>query len=58
MNLDLKDKLFVVTGATSGFGKAIASRLCEEGAQVIINARTEANLKQFASQYPDQIEIV
>ena len=58
MDLDLKDKLFVVTGATSGFGKAIASQLCEEGAQVIINARTEGNLKLFAGQYPNQIEIV
>ena len=58
MNLDLKGRLFVVTGATSGFGKAIALKLCEEGASVIINARTEENLKTFAGQYPDQIEIV
>ncbi|MDY0104248.1 MAG: SDR family oxidoreductase [Lentimicrobium sp.] len=39
MDLDLKDKLFVVLGASSGFGKAISERLIQENAQVIAVAR-------------------
>lgn len=32
--------IFLVTGATSGVGEAIATQLCERGAQVLIGART------------------
>ncbi len=58
MDLKIKDKLFVVTGATSGFGRAIAEALLEEGARIIINARGEEKLQAFQDQHPDQIEIV
>lgn len=58
MNLDLKDRLFVVTGATSGFGKAVAESLLQEGAHLIINARGEEKLLEMQKIYPDQIEIV
>ncbi len=58
MNLQLKDKLYVVTGATSGFGRAIAESLIAENAHVIINARREEKLQEFQQQYPDQIEII
>jgi 3-oxoacyl-[acyl-carrier protein] reductase len=39
MELGLDDKLFVVLGASSGFGKAIAERLIQENARVIAVAR-------------------
>jgi 3-oxoacyl-[acyl-carrier protein] reductase len=58
MDLSLKDNLFVVTGATSGFGKAIAVTLVGEGANVIINARGNERLEKFQSEYPDQLEII
>jgi len=58
MNLEIKDKLFVVTGATSGIGKAIAISLIEEGAKVIINARGQKRLLEMQSTHPDQIEII
>jgi len=58
MDLQLKDKLYVVTGATSGFGRAIAEALIIEGAHVIINARNENKLLSFQSLYPSQIEII
>lgn len=47
MNLEIKDNLFVVTGATKGFGKAVALRLVEEGAKVIINARDQEKIKKM-----------
>lgn len=56
MKLHLEDKLFVVTGATSGFGLAITKALLEEGAHIIINARGEERLQALADQHPDQLE--
>jgi len=58
MDLHLKDKLFVVTGATSGFGRAIAEALIAENAKVIINARNEEKLLAFQKMHPDNIEII
>ncbi|APV49356.1 oxidoreductase [Betaproteobacteria bacterium GR16-43] len=39
MDLQLKDKLALVTGSTAGIGYAIASALAKEGARVIVNGR-------------------
>ena len=39
MDLGLQGKLAVVTGSTSGIGKAIAIKLAEAGAHVVINGR-------------------
>ena len=58
MNLQLKDQLFLVGGATAGFGNAVARALIAEGATVIAVARNAANLGEFASQFPEQIEAV
>ena len=58
MDLKIKNKLFVVTGATSGFGRAIAEVLIQEGAHIIINARGEEKLVAFKNDHPDQVEIV
>jgi len=58
MDLKIIDNLFVVSGATSGFGRAIAEALIQEGARLIINARGEDKLIAFQQLYPEQIEIV
>lgn len=42
----LKDKIAVVTGGSSGIGKAIALRFADEGAKVIIVGRKEEALKE------------
>jgi NAD(P)-dependent dehydrogenase (short-subunit alcohol dehydrogenase family) len=41
MDLQLKDRLALVTGSTAGIGLAIASTLAQEGARVIVNGRTQ-----------------
>ncbi len=51
MNLELKDQLFIVGGATSGFGKAIAEALLKEGANVIVVARGEEKLRELYSSH-------
>ena len=58
MDLQLKGALFVVTGSTSGFGKAIAEQLLQEGAHVIINARGEEKLESLHRKYPTQTTIL
>ncbi|HIW11622.1 MAG TPA: SDR family oxidoreductase [Candidatus Salinicoccus stercoripullorum] len=42
----LKDKVAIVTGASSGIGAAIAKKLAENGANVILAARNEEKLGQ------------
>ena len=58
MDLEIKNKLFIVSGATSGFGKAIAEGLLKEGALVIAVARGEEKLKVLAATAPGKVETV
>lgn len=50
MDLKLQGKLAVVSGSTAGIGYAIASALAAEGAQVIVNGRTQASVDEAASR--------
>ena len=58
MDLQISGRLFLVTGATSGFGKSVAETLLHEGASVIINARNEDPLQRIQQQYPGKVEYV
>ena len=49
MNLDLEDKVAIVTGSSKGLGLASARALVEEGCRVTICARGEAALNQAAA---------
>jgi 3-oxoacyl-[acyl-carrier protein] reductase len=46
----LKDKVAIVTGSSSGIGKAIALRFGAEGASVVVTARRMALCKQTVEQ--------
>src|SRR5690349_5123794 len=41
MNLQLENKTALITGSTKGIGFAIARQLAAEGANVIVNGRSE-----------------
>jgi 3-oxoacyl-[acyl-carrier protein] reductase len=56
MDLKLKGKFYLVTGASSGFGRAVAEALINEGAQVLINARSEDKLKEIQALAPDLVD--
>jgi NAD(P)-dependent dehydrogenase (short-subunit alcohol dehydrogenase family) len=50
MELDLRDKVVIITGATRGIGADIALGFAEEGARVAICARTQKDLDAKAEE--------
>ena len=55
MNLQLENKLALVTGSTAGIGFAIAKALAAEGARVIVNGRSEARVTEAIASIRDLI---
>ncbi len=58
MDLGIKNQLFIVGGATSGLGKAIANALIQEGAHIIAIARSAEKLDAFKTTAPAQVETI
>lgn len=50
MDLQLTDKVALVTGSTAGIGFAIAHTLAREGATVIVNGRTQAAVDEAVNR--------
>jgi NAD(P)-dependent dehydrogenase (short-subunit alcohol dehydrogenase family) len=50
MNYQLEGKLCLVTGSTAGIGLAIATALAGEGAEVIVNGRTDDRVAEAIEQ--------
>ena len=46
----IKDKVVIITGASSGIGEATAKLLASKGAKVVLGARREGKLKQILDE--------
>lgn len=58
MNFELANRFFVVTGASSGFGRAVAEALLAEGATVLAVARTAEVLENFQRKHPENLHFI
>lgn len=56
MDLQLKNKVALVTGSTKGIGRAIAETLAREGAEVIINGRSEDSVEDALCEMNKVVE--
>jgi NAD(P)-dependent dehydrogenase (short-subunit alcohol dehydrogenase family) len=50
MDLNLANKLALISGSTAGIGYAIARALAREGARVIVNGRSQASVDDALSR--------
>lgn len=59
MSKNIKDKVVVITGASSGLEEATARHLASLGAKVVLGARREDKLKAiaYAIEQPDDVDI-
>ncbi|MFD8689336.1 SDR family oxidoreductase [Streptomyces sp. NPDC059651] len=56
MDLGLKDRVYIVTGATRGLGNATARALVADGAKVVITGRDEKTVREAADELgPDAV---
>lgn len=53
-DMNLTGKTILVTGGSRGIGNALAAKLAEEGAKLILIVRTEIQLKSFISKHGDE----
>ncbi|MFE8987529.1 SDR family oxidoreductase [Streptomyces collinus] len=50
MDLGLKDRVYVVTGATRGLGNATARQLVADGAKVVVSGRDDKSVAEAAAE--------
>ena len=50
----LKDRVIVITGASSGIGEAMAKVYAAQGARVVLGARSEDKLRRLADEIRSQ----
>jgi NAD(P)-dependent dehydrogenase (short-subunit alcohol dehydrogenase family) len=50
MDLQLQNKLALVSGSTAGIGRAIATSLASEGARVIVNGRAQSSVDKAVGE--------
>ncbi|HZZ52351.1 MAG TPA: glucose 1-dehydrogenase [Pseudonocardia sp.] len=57
MDLELTDRVAIVTGASRGLGHAAATALVAEGVRVLAAARSQDDLEKLRATAPDRIEV-
>lgn len=50
MNMKLKDKVAIITGSTSGMGRATAVLFAQEGAKVVVSGRNEERAREVVDE--------
>src|SRR5665213_3326965 len=53
----MNNKIIFITGATSGFGKAIAFKFAEHGWNIVITGRREELLKKVEEEIKNQLSV-
>src|SRR5579872_1422532 len=56
-SMQIRDRVFIVTGASSGIGLSTARALAERGAKVGLIARSTEALKELARQLPGSLPV-
>jgi len=56
--MDVKNKVAIVTGASSGIGLATAKLLSQKGAKVVLAARSKELLEKISKDLPDSLAIL
>lgn len=57
-NTSQADKVWFITGASSGLGLVLADYLAASGADVVATARNPEHLKDLATKYPDKVQVL
>ena len=55
---DWSNKRYWIVGASEGLGQALAQKMSDAGASLILTARNEARLNEIASSLPNATEVL
>ncbi|HZU33841.1 MAG TPA: SDR family oxidoreductase [Candidatus Angelobacter sp.] len=56
--MQIKDRVFLVTGASSGIGLSTAVALAERGAKVAVLARSKSALEELSARLPGSLPVI
>ena len=56
--IEWSNKRYWIVGASEGLGLALAKKMSEAGASLVLTARNEARLKKIAASLPNKAEVL